>query len=132
MSPIVCEWGQHMFSNIGVGVQLQQLANKQKNIRIWLAFEMFANKLLRPVCGACRTLKDINRSSPSLLYTSNASTNLIWKQNESTYTHMYDSKLYTDQLFSKPKRWPEYNKVIHPPEDGPVERVCDAKKKKNS
>lgn len=42
---------------------------------------------------------------------------------ESTHTHMYDSKLYTDRLFPSPKRWPEYNRLIHRPEDGAVERV---------
>lgn len=55
-----------------------------------------------------------------------ASLSLV-KRSLATETYVHNDHVQTEQLYSKPKRWPQYNEVVHRPEDGPVERVRFAK-----
>lgn len=41
-----------------------------------------------------------------------------------TWTYQYDQSIHSDRMYPAPKRWPRYNEIIHPPEQGQVERVC--------
>lgn len=40
-----------------------------------------------------------------------------------TWTYQHDQETHKERLYPKPKRWPRYNEIVHPPEQGPVERV---------
>lgn len=40
------------------------------------------------------------------------------------WTYQHDQSIYSQRMFPTPKRWPRYNEIIHPPEQGQVERVC--------
>lgn len=42
---------------------------------------------------------------------------------ESVYTYTHDNEMHMSRMYPKPERWPQYNDVVHNPEDGPVERV---------
>ncbi|OTF81398.1 39S ribosomal protein L22, mitochondrial-like protein [Euroglyphus maynei] len=39
-----------------------------------------------------------------------------------TWTYQHDQETHKERLYPKPKRWPRYNEIVHPPEQGPVER----------
>lgn len=41
------------------------------------------------------------------------------------WTYQHDQEVHKDRLYPKPKRWPTYNEIIHPPEQGPVEKVSN-------